>query len=329
MARSDLCLFALESSRAYAGKVAATLGVRLCDHEEREFEDGEHKSRPLVGVRGRDVFVVQSLYSDTEQSVNDKLCRLLFFVGALKDASAGRINAVIPYLGYARKDRKTQPRDPVSTKYVAALLESVGTDRVLTLDVHNVAAFQNAFRCHTEHLEARKLFVEFYVNRLLDDDEVVVISPDVGGIKRAEQFRKDLTRSLGRTVSVAFMEKHRGLGVVTGETLVGDVKGRVAVIIDDLISTGGTIMRTAEACRDLGARVIYAAASHGLFVGRAGQVLATDVLEKVVVTDTIPPFRLDPKVVREKLVVLNSAPLIAEAIKRVHCDGSIVDLLEN
>src|SRR5512135_3205205 len=144
MAPEPIHLFALNASRAFGERVAQRLGMPLSPHEERDFEDGEHKARPLASVRGADVFVIQSLYGEPGQGVNDKLCRLLFFIGALRDASAGRVTAVVPYLCYARKDRKTQARDPVTTRYVAALFEAVGTDRVLTLDVHNLAAFQNA-----------------------------------------------------------------------------------------------------------------------------------------------------------------------------------------
>ena len=139
---SDPCLFALQASRAWAEPVAARLGVPLAAHEERAFEDGEHKVRPLVNVRGRDVYVMESLHGDEAQTVDAKLCRLLFFIGALKDAAAGRVTAVVPYLGYARKDRKTKARDPVTTRYVAALFEAVGTDRIVTLDPFDIAEWR-------------------------------------------------------------------------------------------------------------------------------------------------------------------------------------------
>jgi ribose-phosphate pyrophosphokinase len=262
-----------------------------------------------------------------QHSVNDKLCRLLFFLGALRDASAGRLTAVVPYLCYARKDRKSKWRDPVTTRYVASLFEAMGVDRVVTLDVHNLAAFQNAFRSHTDHLEAKKLFVDYFVP-LAQGEEVVVVSPDVGGIKRAEDFRQALSSALHRPISSAFMEKYRSAGVVSGEAVVGEVAGRMAIIIDDLISSGTTLARAAEACRTRGAKRIYAAASHGAFVGAARTVLAQPALEKVVVTNTIPPFRLEPDMVKARLVVLDTARLFAEAIKRIHTGGSIVALLE-
>jgi ribose-phosphate pyrophosphokinase len=323
----QLKLFALDASRDFGEKVGQALGVVLNAHEEREFEDGEHKSRPLVNVRGTDVDVLQSLYSDGHSGVNDKLCRLLFFIGALKDASAQQVTAVIPYLAYARKDRKTQPRDPVTTRYVAQLFEAVGVDRVVTLDVHNLAAFQNAFRCRTDHLEARPLFIR-YLAPLLGNEDLAVVSPDVGGIKRAEQFRQSLSRALERPIAAAFMEKQRAKGVVSGEAIVGDVQDKVAVIVDDLISTGTTLLRAVKACRRLGARQVYAVASHGVFMGEANRVLADEDLEKVIVTDTLPPIRLDPELVRSKLIVLEAAALFAQAIERIHSGGSIVELLQ-
>ena len=320
-------LFALDATRAWGEAVAARLGVALMPHEERSFEDGEHKTRPLEVVRGRDVYVLQSLHGDPGGSANDKLCRLLFFIGALKDAAAARVTAVVPYLAYARKDRRSKPRDPVTTRYVAALFEAVGTDRILTLDVHNLAAYQNAFRCGTDHLEATGLFVAHFVP-VVGQREVAVVSPDAGGIKRAESFRLRLAAALGRPVAAAFAEKHRSEDIVTGDLLVGDVAGRIAIVIDDLIGAGTTIQRTAAACRARGAISVHAAATHGLFVGAAPQLLADPALAGIVVTDTVPPFRLPQGPVRDKLVVLPTASLFAEAIACMHDGGSLTALLE-
>jgi len=322
----NVCLFALNASRIFAERITHHLGIALAEHEERGFEDGEHKSRPRVNVRGKDVFVIQSLYGDPQQSVNDKLCRLLFFLGALRDASASRVTAVVPYLCYARKDQKSQPRDPVTTRYVATLFEAVGTDRILTMDVHNLAAYQNAFRCRTDHLEAALLFVEHFA-ALLAADEIAVLSPDAGGVKRAEKFRVALSRRLGRAIAGGFMEKYRALGVVSGDTLIGDVKNSSVIIIDDLISSGTTIARAAAACRAAGAKRVYAAASHGLFAGDANAILRAAAIDRIAVTDTVPPLRLDATLVQEKLTVLDSTRLFAAAIERIHAGGSIVELL--
>jgi ribose-phosphate pyrophosphokinase len=327
MTDNELVLFSLGSSRAFAEQVSQHLAIPLSPHEEREFEDGEHKARPLVSVRGKDVCVIHSLYADHQQSGNDKLCRLLFFIGALKDAAAARVTAVVPYLAYARKDRKTKPRDPVITRYVAALFEAVGTDVVMTMDVHNLAAFQNAFRCGTEHLEANKLFAAHYAP-LLKECEAVVVSPDAGGIKRAEHFRQLLSHVLGKPVGAAFAEKYRSDGVVSGDMLVGDVKGKDAIIIDDLISTGTTLVRAARTCRALGANRVFAAATHGLFMGDANLVLADSALEQIVVSDTVAPFRIEHDPVAAKVTVLSSVGLFAEAIHRLHAGGSISELLE-
>lgn len=319
--------FALHASRSFGEGVARQLGISLSACEERDFEDGEHKSRPLVNVRNKDVFVIHSLYADTQQSVNDKLLRLLFFIGALKDASAGRVTAVVPYLAYARKDAKTQTRDPVTTRYVAQLFEAVDTDRVITMDVHNLAAFQNAFRCRTDHLEATKPFVAYFASLLKEEPQITVVSPDIGGMKRAERFRQALGRILNRELKMAFLEKARAKGVMRAGRLIGEVAGH-AIIVDDLISTGGTLLHAAAACREGGAEKVYAAASHGIFVGAANRLLSGTELDKIVVTDTIPPFRLDPELARNKLVVLPAAPLFAEAIRRIHTGGSLVELLE-
>ncbi|HYL22749.1 MAG TPA: ribose-phosphate pyrophosphokinase [Gemmatimonadales bacterium] len=327
MALGELTLFALNASRAFGAKVAEAAGLALAPHEERSFEDGEHKARPLVNVRGRDVFVVQSLYGEPEQSAADKLCRLLFFIATLKDAAADRVTALVPYLCYARKDRKTKPRDPVTTRYVAALFEAVGTDRIVTIDVHNLAAFQNAFRCGTDHLEAKRLFVEYFAPRLTDV-AVVVVSPDVGGVKRADEFRDALARTLACDVALAVMEKQRSAGVVSGEALVGDVRGRVAILIDDLVSTGTTLARTATACRERGATRVLAAATHGVFTAEANVRLAEPALTELVVSDTIPSCRLTEPAARQKLVTLNAASLFAAAARRLHEGGSLVELLE-
>jgi ribose-phosphate pyrophosphokinase len=324
---AGLRLFALGTSRDYGAKVARHLGIELAAHEERDFEDGEHKARPLESVRGADVFVIASLFGDAALTVNDKLVRLLFFLGAVRDAGAGRVTAVIPYLCYARKDRKTKSRDPVNTRYTAALLEAVGVDAVLTVDVHNLAAYQNAFRCHSEHLEARPLFVDHFSGQLAQDEQVVVVSPDIGGVKRAEQFREALARHLGRPVDSAFMEKKRSAGVVSGEAVVGEVAGRTAIIVDDMIAGGTTLARTVEACQARGARRILAAATHGLFVADAEARLAQPGLERLVITDSVAPFRLSDEFIASRLTVLDGSAQVAEAIRRLHDNGSIVELL--
>jgi ribose-phosphate pyrophosphokinase len=305
--------------------VAERLGFELNAHEEHSFEDGEHKIRPLDYVRGADVYVLQSLAGGPSQSANDKLCRLLFFIGALKDAGAARVTVVAPYLCYARKDRRTKPHDPVTIRYIAAMLEAVGADRVVTLEVHNPAASENAFRCPTVTLNATPLWVDYC--RKLEDEKLCVVSPDTGGAKRAELFRQTLEQATGRTISNAFAEKYRSAGVVSGQHFTGDVSGATALIVDDLISTGGTLLRAARAAREAGAKRVLALVAHGLFMPGSEDVVADDAIERFIVTDSVPPFRLQDSPAFGKIDVLPSAPLLAETIRRLHENGDLTDLL--
>jgi ribose-phosphate pyrophosphokinase len=318
-------LFALQATAELGKAIADRLGRPLSPHEEREFEDGEHKARPLDPVIGNDVYVIQSLHGEPSTSANDKLCRLLFFIGALKDAGAARVTAVVPYLCYARKDRRTKPNDPVTTRYVASMFEAVGTDVVVTLEVHNPTAFENAFRCRTVTLTGTPLFVAYA--RELADDNLCVVSPDTGGAKRAELLRETLEAACGHPVGKAFADKHRSAGVVSGDLFVGDVTGSTALIIDDLISTGGTLLRAAKAARKAGARRVIALVTHGLFMARSAEVLGDPAIDSLVVTDAVPPFRLPADAARDKLVIVPVAPLLAEAIARLHDDRALTDLL--
>jgi ribose-phosphate pyrophosphokinase len=323
--RARLRLFALQATSELGKSVAQGLGVALAAHEERDFEDGEHKVRPLDSVRDRDVYVVQSLHGGPSESANDKLCRLLFFIGAIKDAGAARVTAVVPYLCYARKDRRTKPNDPVTTRYVAGLFEAVGTDIVVTLEVHNPAAFENAFRCRTVTLTATPLFVDYA--KALANENLCVVSPDAGGVKRAELFRETLEADLGKPIGKGFADKHRSAGVVTGDLFVGDAAGATALIIDDLISTGGTLLRAARAARKAGAKKVIALVTHGLFMPGAAEVIADPAIDRFVVTDSVPPFRLGASAARDKIDTVTAAPLLAETIRRLHEGRALTDLL--
>jgi ribose-phosphate pyrophosphokinase len=321
-----LRLFALRATDGLGREIAEALALPLAAHEERDFEDGEHKTRPLDNVRGADVYVVQSLHGGPVESTNDKLCRLLFFIGALKDAGASRVTAVAPYLCYARKDRRTKPSDPVTTRYVASLFEAVGTDVIVTLEVHNPAAFENAFRCPAIALTAAPLFVD-YCRALSSGASLCVVSPDPGGVKRAELFREALEAAIGRPVGKGFAEKHRSAGVVTGDLFVGDVAGATALVIDDLISTGGTLVRAARAARQGGARQVIALVTHGLFMSGAAAAIADPAVDRLVVTDTVPPFRLGADAPRDKIDTVHAAPLLAETIRRLHDGRALTDLM--
>lgn len=321
-----LRLFALAASKELGEAVANAAGLPLAAHEERDFEDGEQKARPLDVVSGADVYVLQSLHGGPDQSANDKLCRLLFFIGALKDAGAARVTAVTPYLCYARKDRRTKPNDPVTTRYLASIMECVGTDRVVALEVHNPAAFENAFRCRTVALTATPLFVD-YVRNNLAGDKLAVISPDAGGMKRAELLRETLEQTLGRPVGKGLAEKHRSGGIVSGDLFAGDVAGTTALIVDDLISTGGTLLRTARTARAAGARRVICLVTHGLFMSGSKEVLADPAIDQIVISDSVPPFRLDGDAAKNKLTILPAATLLAETIRRLHEERDLNDLM--
>ncbi|MGB0085956.1 MAG: ribose-phosphate diphosphokinase [Rhodomicrobiaceae bacterium] len=320
-----LRLFALKGTDELGQAIAERLGHPLNAHEQRDFEDGEFKLRPLDAVCGADVYVIHSLHGGPAQSANDKLCKLLFFIGALKDAGAERVTAVVPYLCYARKDRRTKPNDPVTIRYIAGMFESVGTDRIVTLEVHNPAAFENAFRCRTVTLNSAPLFVDYC--RKLVDERLCVISPDTGGAKRAELFRQTLEAITGRSIGNAFVEKYRSAGIISGEHFVGDVAGATALIIDDLISSGHTLLRAARAARQGGARRVLALVTHGLFMSGAAEAIADDSIDRLVVTDVVPPFRLTGAAALAKIDVLPAAPLLAETVRRLYEDDPLTDLL--
>ncbi len=317
-----MLIFALSASQAFGASLAAALKLSLSSHEERAFEDGEHKSRPLVDVAGHEVVVVQSLHSGPEQDGPDKLVRLLFFLATLRDHGAARITAVVPYLAYARKDRRTQPHDPIGSRYIAQLLEAVGTDVLMTLEAHNPAAFDNAFRCRAVHLHSHELFDEIAA-KYDDGAALVVASPDPGGVKRATLWQQALERRLGRTLGQVFLDKNRSGGTVSGSTMViGDVSGATVLLFDDIIATGTTIARAAGALSAAGARRILAFAAHGLFVGQATAVLSEAPIERLIISDSIPPFRLPSNFTRPPVDVIAAAPLFAAAIARVLRDRS-------
>jgi ribose-phosphate pyrophosphokinase len=314
---SQPLLFALQATRPYGERVAAALGWPLAAHEEREFEDGEHKIRPLVEVWRREVVVVHALYAEAGQSPSDKLCRLLFFIGALKDAGAARVTAALPYLCYARKDQRSQSRDPVTTKYVARMLEALGADAVMTFDVHNRAAFENAFGIPTVNIEAMPLFAGHFA-ALLGQAKIAVVSPDIGGAKRAERFRRALAALVGAEPSAGFVDKQRASGVVTGELFVGDVAGRAVILYDDLIGSGTTLGRAAGKCREAGAAHIFAVATHGLFLGEALATLGPPLFDGVVVGDTVRSAAEATGALPAHVRVLDTAPLLARAIALAH-----------
>lgn len=319
-------LFALKGSELLGSSVAQVIGMPLDAHEERDFEDGEHKTRPLVTVRGEDVYVLHSLNGVQDSSANDKLVRLLFFLAACRENGAARVTAITPYLAYSRKDRQTKARDPVTTRYVAQLFEAMGVDMVVTLDAHNIAAFQNAFRCSTTHLDTRKLFAAD-IKKRVGNLPVVFFSPDGGGVKRAELLKESYEELTGQSAGFGFMEKRRSAGVVSGSLFAGEVEGAAVFIVDDMITSGGTMLRAATACREHGAQQVFAYAAHGLFSEGAETALASSAFDRVIVTDSVAPLRLPTDVVADHIDVISCAPLLAAAIMRLHGGGSIHRLL--
>ncbi|MCC5812038.1 MAG: ribose-phosphate pyrophosphokinase [Ectothiorhodospiraceae bacterium] len=310
-APEPLQLFVLDDCQVFGARLGAALGVEPVSLEHRLFEDGEFKLRPLEEVRGRDAFVVQRLSGAGDLSVNDRLVRLLFFIATLRDQGVARCTAVVPYLPYARKDQRTKPRDPLSLRYLAQLFEAVGTDRIMVMDVHNVAAFENAFRCNTVHVEARDAFAG-YIRERVGERPLVVVSPDSGGVKRANAMRLALREATGCDPASAFLEKYRTEGVVSGEALVGSVDGCVAVIVDDLIAGGTTMRRAVRTVMQHGATGAIAVATHGVFADEAPALLDEPGLETVLVTNSVASPLLASG--HARLQVLPVEPMLAAAI---------------
>ena len=319
-------LFALKGTEPLGRAIAAEIGCEFDPLEEREFPEGEHKSRPLISVRNEDVYVVHSLYGHDGQSPDDRLLRLLFFIATCRDNGAARVTAVVPYLAFMRKEVQTKPRDPVTTRYVAAMFEAAGADMVVGLEVHNKAAFQNAFRCRTTHLDADHLLVQ-KVEKLAGDDKVVFVSPDTGGMKRASLVQAAFEAAAGRSAGMAMMEKHRSEGVVSGALFAGEVAGAAVFIVDDMIATGGTVLRAAQACRQRGAARVYALATHALVEHWTDEFITSSAIDRIIVTDSVRTLDDLPPAIVAKVEVVSCAGLLGEAIKRLHAGGSINRLL--
>jgi ribose-phosphate pyrophosphokinase len=310
-------LFDISATPTLGHRLGKYLCVDLSKHEERTFADTEFKIRPLESVCGEDVFVCQPLHADQYQSANDRLIRLIFFIGALKDALADRVTAIIPYLAYQRKDRRTKLRDPVSTRYLAQMLESVGLDCLISVDVHNLAAFENSFRCKKAHIEAAPVFVEHFLPLLAGEKKIVVVSPDIGGVKRARVFASLLSEAAERPVDLAFIEKHRSEEIVSGDLFAGDVSDASVIVIDDMICGGTTMERAAKACRERGATSVHVAATHGVFGDSAEKHLRIAEITSIVVTDTIPDAASRSPSISQKLKVLETTNLIGGVVQQL------------
>jgi len=293
-------------------EVVDCLDISMCDTTITTFSDGEIMIQINENVRGTDAFVIQS----TCPPVNDNIMKLLLIIDALKRASAGRITAVIPYYGYARQDRKVQPRVPISSKLVADLITAAGANRVLAVDLH-AGQIQGFFNIPVDHLYASPVLLDYIRGRNFKD--LVIVSPDAGGVERARAFAKRLQCSL------AIVDKRREVANVSQVmNVIGDVKGRDTLLLDDMIDTAGTTTQAASALKEHGAHRVFAASTHAVLSGPAIDRINSSVIEEVIVVNTIP---LDSKKEKcSKLTVLSIAPLLAEAIKRIHEESSISSL---
>ncbi len=312
--------------KIFAGRGGRDLGRHMCEHldlpladgKAEFFPDGEVIVKVNEDVRGRDCFVVQS----TCQPVNDNLIELLIFIDCLRRASAKRITAVIPYFGYARQDRKDEGRVPITAKLVANLSTAAGADRVLCMDLH-AAQIQGFFDIPVDHLSAAPVFADFFRQIRGEMDDLVLVSPDVGNVKVANMYADLLGAEL------AIVDKRRKSGTtVASKNVIGDVKGRTVLMVDDMITTAGTICEAARLVVDRGATSVIAAATHPVLVGMAMARLEESPVSRVVVTDTIPDGeRLEP--IRKKLSVLTVAKLLGDAVHRIHHHQSVSALFRH
>lgn len=309
----DVKIFACNSNPQLAAKIAANLGMELGSSNVGMFSDGEIAININEMVRGSDVFVIQS----TSNPVNNNLMELLIMIDALKRASASRITAVMPYFGYARQDRKSKARDPISAKLVADLLTTAGADRVLTMDLH-AAQIQGFFNIPVDHLKGGRLLAEYYLEKFPVRDDVVVVSPDLGSVTRARDFAAKLD------VPIAIIDKRRPKPNVSEVmNIIGDIKGKTCILLDDMIDTAGTITNGAQALADRGAKAVYACCTHGVLSGPAMERLDKSPIEELLTLDTIviPDERKIPKI-----KTISVASLFAEAIKRIYNDTSLSEL---
>jgi len=306
-------IFSGNSNPTLAEKICANLNLPLGKAKVRTFSDGEIMVEIGENVRGRDIYIIQSTCAPT----NNNLMELLIIMDALRRASAATITAVMPYYGYARQDRKAAPRTPITSKLVADLITTAGADRVVTVDLH-AGQIQGFFNIPVDNLYAAPVILE-HLKTKFDGEDIVMVSPDAGGTERARAFAK----RLGCTLAV--IDKRRtGPNVAEVMHLIGDVKDKVAIILDDMIDTAGTLTQAAGALKNHGAKRIYACASHGVLSGPAIDRINESSIEEVLITDTIPLPQSDKDY--SKIKVLTVAELLAEAIRRIHEDESVSSL---
>ena len=313
----NIKIFTGNSHPELAREIAEKLNIPLGKAEVSTFSDGEISVNIKETVRGCDVFIVQSTCSP----VNNNLMELLIMIDAFKRASAGRINAVIPYYGYARQDRKAKSRDPITAKLVADLLTAAGADRVLTMDLH-AAQIQGYFNIPVDHLLGSPILSQYFVDKgLADRDDVVVVSPDLGSVTRARKFADKLN------APIAIIDKRRPKANVSEiMNIIGDVKDKVCILIDDMIDTAGTIANAANALKDLGAKNVYACCTHGVLSGPAFERINNSAIEELVMLNTIALPEIDGLT---KFKSLSVAPIMADAISRIYDDEPLSGLFQD
>lgn len=311
---NDVKIFSCNSHPQLASDIASLLGVGVGDSSVSMFSDGEISVNIYETVRGSDVFIVQS----TCNPVNDNLMELLIMIDAFKRASAGRITAVMPYFGYARQDRKSKARDPISAKLVADLLTAAGADIVLTMDLH-AAQIQGFFNIPLDHLVGAPIIADYYLDKFKDEiQDFVVVSPDLGSVTRARNYASRLN------VPIAIIDKRRPKPNVSEVmNIIGDIKDKRVILVDDMIDTAGTIVNGAKALRERGALEVYACCTHAVLSGPAIERIEDSPIKELVALDTIP---LTKEKQIDKIKILSVAPAFAEAIKRIDGDISLSEM---
>ncbi len=316
MVEHPLKLFTGNAHPALADEIARVLKTRVSNASVGRFPDGEVDVKIMENVRGADCFILQP----TSFPANDNLMEILLITDALRRASAWRVTAVMPYYGYGRQDRKAEPRVPISAKLVADLLSAAGTNRVLTLDLH-AGQIQGFFDIPVDNLYASPVLVGYFKSKKFEKDSMVVVSPDAGGVERARAFAKKLDCNL------AIIDKRRlSPNEAAVMHVVGDVKGKIALIVDDMVDTGGTLVKSAIALKESGATRVLATASHGILAGPAMERLNESPVEELVITNSVP---LNGKArLTKKVKVLSVASLLGEAVRRIHEERSISELFK-
>lgn len=311
--KGEIKVFSGNAHRKLAEDICKELNVPIGCCEVGKFSDGEVFVNIDETVRGSDVFIIQP----TCTPVNDNLMEVLILIDAFKRASAGRINAVIPYYGYARQDRKTKAREPITAKLIADLLTVAGIDRVVSMDLH-AGQIQGYFNLPVDHLSGVPILAEYFKDII--DRETVIVSPDLGGVARARNFANLLD------LPIAIIEKRRPKANVSEVmNVIGDIEGKNVIIVDDIIDTAGTITKAAQVLKNFGAKSVYGCATHPVLSGPAIERIKNSVIEKFVVTDTIP-LSEDKKI--DKIEVVGVAPIFGEAIRRIHFNESVSILFD-